>query len=32
VSQAARDGYRFSSIIVGIATSEPFRMKAKKET
>ena len=32
VSQAARDGYRFSSIIVGIATSEPFRMKVKKET
>jgi Protein of unknown function (DUF1592)/Protein of unknown function (DUF1588)/Protein of unknown function (DUF1585)/Protein of unknown function (DUF1587)/Protein of unknown function (DUF1595)/Cytochrome C oxidase, cbb3-type, subunit III len=32
VSQAARDGHRFSSIIVGIATSEPFRMKVKKET
>jgi hypothetical protein len=31
VSQA-RDGYRFSSIVVGIATSEPFRMKVKKET
>ena len=28
----ARDGYRFSSIVVGIATSEPFRMKVKKET
>jgi hypothetical protein len=32
VSQAARDGYRFSSIVIGIATSEPFRMKVKKET
>jgi hypothetical protein len=32
VSQAARDGYRFSSIVAGIATSEPFRMKVKKET
>jgi hypothetical protein len=31
VSQA-RDGYRFSSIVVGIATSEAFRMKVKKET
>ena len=31
VSQA-RDGYKFSSIVVGIATSEPFRMKVKKET
>jgi hypothetical protein len=31
VSQA-RDGYRFSSIVVGIATSAPFRMKVKKET
>jgi len=28
----ARDGYRFSSIVVGIATSEPFRMKVKKVT
>lgn len=28
-NQAARDGYRFSSIISGIATSEPFRMKVK---
>ena len=32
VSQAARDGYRFSSIVAGIATSEPFRMKVKKES
>jgi hypothetical protein len=32
VSQAARDGYTFSSIVAGIATSEPLRMKVKKET
>jgi len=31
VSQA-RDGYKFSSIVVGIATSEAFRLKVKKET
>jgi len=29
-NQAARDGYRFSSIIAGIATSEPFRLKVKQ--
>jgi hypothetical protein len=29
-NQAARDGYRFSSIIVGIATSDPFRLKVKR--
>jgi hypothetical protein len=32
VTQAAGDGYRFSSIVAGIATSEPFRMKVKKGT
>jgi len=28
--QAARDGYTFSSIVVGIVTSDPFRMKVKR--
>jgi Protein of unknown function (DUF1588)/Protein of unknown function (DUF1585)/Protein of unknown function (DUF1592) len=32
VNQAAADNHRFSSIIAGIATSEPFRMKMKKAT
>jgi hypothetical protein len=30
VTQAAADGYRFSSIIGGIVGSEPFRMKVKR--
>ena len=29
-NQAARDGYQFSSIVTGIATSDPFRMKVKR--
>ena len=29
VSSAARDGYRFSSIVLGIVNSAPFRMRAK---
>ena len=28
--RAARDGYTFSSIVVGIVTSDPFRMKVKR--
>jgi hypothetical protein len=31
VSQAARDQYRFSSIVAGIARSEAFRMKVKPQ-
>ena len=30
VNQAARDTYRFSAIIAGIATSDPFRLKMKR--
>jgi hypothetical protein len=30
VSHAAQGGYRFSSIIAGIATSDPFRLKVKR--
>jgi hypothetical protein len=29
VSSASRDGYRFSSIVLGIVNSAPFRMRAK---
>ena len=29
VAQAARDRYQFSSIVVGIAASDPFRLKMK---
>ena len=28
VSSASRDGYRFSSIILGVVNSTPFRMRA----
>jgi hypothetical protein len=30
VRDAARDGYRFSSIVKGIVTSTPFRMRRKE--
>jgi hypothetical protein len=29
VRQAARDNYRFSSLIIGIVQSAPFQMKSK---
>jgi hypothetical protein len=29
VSSASRDGYRFSSIVLGIVNCAPFRMRAK---
>jgi mono/diheme cytochrome c family protein len=31
VASASRDGYRFSSIILGIVNSTPFQMRAKSE-
>jgi len=32
VRDAARDNYRFSSIVMGIVQSAPFRMKRVQET
>jgi hypothetical protein len=29
---AARDDYRFSSLVLGIVSSEPFQMRKKAET